>query len=296
MFTADIISGVFDAKGVMTMKRLMLVCVMFLCLAPVSGWAESSTIIDETAARGYAHALLSAHETGYSDIDIQNMIIQQDRDCWICELPADSNGSSGYLIIFDDNGMIHRYQNLSCELPDCVYADYDFPLSEEGNLFLKEANLLTSSWLDGTPGGGYDAFILAQQVSADTWLFSIDEMSRYVLVSRKGDSCTILAYGRMTASYGAYGDHITRDEAIRIAGKAIDSFQDLSVLFVCFDGPEMCWNIVLCSQGFDADMPNRGYFISVQAQSGEIIKNEYLGSGLVPLYWQLINNDNDITT
>ena len=281
------------------MKRLILVCVMLLCLAPMSGRTESSTIMDETAARGYAHALLSAHETGCSDIDIQNMIIQQDRDCWICELPADSNGSSGYLIIFDGNGMIHRFQNMSYELPDCVYADYDYPLSEEGNLFLKEADHLTSSWLEGTPGGGYDAFILAQQVSADTWLFSIDEMSRYALVSRKGDSCTIytiLAYGRMTASHGAYGDHITRDEAIHIASKATDSFQDLSVLFVCFDGTEMCWKIVFCSQGFDPDIPNRGFLVSVQAQSGEIMKNEYLGSGLVPLYWQMINNDNDITS
>ncbi len=278
------------------MKLLILVCVMLLCLAPVSGWAESSTIMDETAARCYAHALLSAQETGCSDIDIENMIIQQDGDCWICELSADSNGSSGYLIIFDGNGMIHRFQNLSCELPDCIYADYDYPLSEEGNLFLMDAYYLTSSWLQGTPGGGYDAFTLAQQVSADTWLFSIDEMSRYVLVSREGDSCTILAYGRMTASHGAYGDHITRDEAIRIASKAIDSRQDLLVLFVSFDGPEMNWNIVFSSQVVDPDIPNRGFLVSVQALSGEIMKNEYLGSGLVPLYWQMINNDNNIAS
>lgn len=268
------------------MKRLMLVCMMILCLMMPGSQAENRKTMDQDEARSYACAVLSMSEIDCGNVDIQQMTLSRDDDCWICELADSANAQSRYCLIFDDSGMIHRFQDLSYDLPETIYADYEVPLSDEMNQFLIDANSLTTAWLSQTGGSGYDAFFLAQIVEPDVCLFSIEEMSRYVLVSRRNGAYVILAYGQLTASHGAYGNGITRDQAIETAGRATELQPEPSVLFAGFDGEKMCWNIVLCSQGFDRDFPNSGTFVSVHAHSGDVLRNEFLGSGVVPLYWE----------
>ena len=264
---------------------------------PEPGIAESGetnhelTAIDDTEARACASFILQSPEIGVTDSSGMSYSIERDGDCWICEIESVNEASQRYLLVFDDSGCIHRFQDLRYELPEVIFDDYDYD-SDSDDRFLLDADNLTYAWLERTRGWGYDAFFLNQKVTANLWLFSIEEMSEYVLVSRdEDDACTIRAYGLLTASHGAYGNGITHQQAIDLAARTADPYRQIVVLSISFHETDnacllsgnkqrrACWYVVCTNNLSEAQRGSRIYIVVVDALSGDVILREYLGNG-----------------
>ena len=277
------------------MKYVMLVCAIILCLVPLCVICDTQVALDEEAAREYAIRVLSMPEIGCTDTESMHIDLQRDGDCWICYASSD-NKDEGFTLVFDDNRYIHRFQDSHFELPDVLYKDYEYPLSAEGNDFLEYADAITGSWLIATRGWDFQAFFLDQMIDEDTWLFSIDELSSYIVVSRINGTCVIRAYGMMTGSHGAYGDGVTKAQAVDLACQAIDPQNRLEVLYVSFwtgdafttenglEAKKPCWFVILRSRSLmDDTYLGAGYMVKIDANSGDVIEKEFLGHGTGPI-------------
>ena len=278
------------------MKRLMLVWVMILSLVPLGAICDTQVALDEEAAREYAIRVLSRPEIGCMDAESMHMDLLRDGDCWICYATSVDNGDGRFTLVFDDNRYIHRFQDSHFELPDVLYKDYEYPLSEEDDDFLQDAHAVAGSWLATTRGWDFESFVLDQMIDEDTWLFSIDELSSYIVISRINGTCVIRAYGMMTGSHGTYGDGVAKTQAVELAYQAVDPHHRLEVLFVSFwtgdvftteDGVEAakpCWHVILRSRGvMDDAYPGTGYMVKIDAISGDITDNLFLGHGTGPI-------------
>ena len=221
------------------MKRLLLVCLMILCLVPAGAISDTQVTMAEEAAREYAMAVLSMPEIACADADGMSVDLQRDGDCWICHASSGEKTGDKFVLIFDDNRCIHRFQDLHCKLPDELYRECERPLSEEDSEFLQDAMTAAASWLVLTRGWGFDSFFLDQMISEDNWLFSIDELSSYIVISRTDGACVIRAYGMMTGSHGAYGDGVTKTQAVDLARQAVNPNHRLTVLLVAFSTSDL---------------------------------------------------------
>lgn len=287
---------------VSSMLALLLSFIALLVLGYTNAMAYDMPLVSEEEASDFAvFSVLSSATGGIPDNKIQVQSINWLSDVWVCEVEDISNQHT-YSLVFDDNGLIHRFHDTHCILPTRIEPVPDEPIEEDEAGFLENSHQLTISWLTLTRGWTFESFFLLQKVNDEMMVFSINGLSEYVAVTREKDgSFRICSYGHMMSSQGAYGDGITQQDAISIAKKRL-SMDNPKIAFVGFSVPAafehnvtiidniLCevdsayipsW-IIFARTGWAEDMSIAMHYMRINAVTGEVLVDAWICNGSEP--------------
>ncbi|MBR6029472.1 MAG: hypothetical protein IKP40_10315 [Clostridia bacterium] len=198
------------------LKRLLALFLILSLTVSLAG-AEAPAQMEIADALSFARSFFERSEIAGQ---APAMTLNRDDDCWVCEAAPSEGKDKGFLLIFDDSGRVHRYQNLQYALPEIPAAANSWRTGTEGLLTgdaLDEISTAVDRLLMDTRGWGYNVTGVSADIGDGLYLLTLDDFLSYALVSYTPDSCVIAAYGDLETSHGAYDSGLTRNQAIAIA-------------------------------------------------------------------------------